>query len=253
NEQVPNNEQINQPNQNTNNTDNTPITAGVKISVSVNGVKFPLMGCPKGEFIMNNKYKATIKEGFYIGKYEVTQGQYKAIMGNNPSIITGDKLPVHNINWLDAKKFCVKLNELTKDKRPAGYVFSLPSEKQWEYACRSGYTTSLNNGKNLTNLTTSDNELNKLGWYEANSCEKIQTVGKKIANAWGIHDMLGNAWEFCGDNIPYEGNKYANHRLVRGGGYKSNSQECSCSSRKIIKESSTDEELGFRIILKPID
>ena len=110
------------------------------------------MGSPENEIgrdVVEKQRKILLKNSFYIGKYEITQGQYKAIMGNNPSITTGDKLPVHNINWLDAQKFCQKLNELTKDKRPANYDFALPSEEQWEYACRSGYSTSLNNGKNL--------------------------------------------------------------------------------------------------------
>ncbi len=241
------------------------VKAGTKISVSINGVKFPLIACPKGELTMGSPdneighdkneqiHKVSIDKLFYIGKYEVTQGQYKAIMGNNPSIHTGDKIPVHNINWLDANNFCKKLNELTKDKRPEGYEFALPTESQWEYACRSGYNTSLNNGKNLSNLESSDNELNKIGWYNANSCDKAQTVGKKIANAWGIHDMLGNIWEFCSDTVKIEDNLSINYHVIRGGGYKSKSKNCRCASRNIIKENFTNEELGFRVILRRID
>ncbi len=238
------------------------INAGVKISVSVNGVKFPLIGCPAGEFTIGSPEKETgrdtnekqrkisIKKGFYIGKYEITQGQYKAIMGNNPSIATGDKLPVHNINWLDAQKFCQKLNELTKDKRPANTVFALPTEEQWEYACRSGYSTSLNNGKNLIKADASDNELNKLGWYNANACGVVQTVGKKTANAWGVHDMLGNVWEWCSNAVESTADEEFKTRILRGGGFKSKAAFCRCAKRYEAKENLTSEDFGFRVILE---
>ena len=237
------------------------LKAGEKISVSVNGVKFPLIACPAGEFDMgsleneagraNNESisKKIIEQGFYIGKYEITQGQYKAIMGNNPSITTGDKLPVHNINWLDAEKFCQKLNELTKDKRPTNYEFALPTEVQWEYACRSGYKSSLNNGQNLKNTSNSDTELNKLGWYDANACGKVQTVGKKIANAWGLHDMLGNVCEWCADSVGQSQNDENKLRIIRGGGFKSKASSCRCAKRDEVKENKTDEEYGLRVVL----
>ena len=238
------------------------INAGVKISVSVNGVKFPLIGCPAGEFTIGSPEKETgrdtnekqrkisIKKGFYIGKYEITQGQYKAIMGNNPSVTTGDKLPVHNVNWLDAQKFCQKLNELTTDKRPANTVFALPTEEQWEYACRSGYSTSLNNGKNLVKADSSDSELNKLGWYNANACGIAQTVGKKTANAWGIHDMLGNVWEWCFNPVDSSSTEEFKTRILRGGGFKSKAASCRSAKRYEAKENLTSEDFGFRIILK---
>lgn len=239
-----------------------PVKAGEKISVSINGVKFPLIGCPSGNYVIGspeneigrnkneNQHKITIDKGFYIGKYEITQGQYKAIMGNNPSVTTGDKLPVHNINYLDAEKFCQKLNELTKDKRPANYDFAIPTEEQWEYACRAGYSTSLNNGKNLKKSDSSDNELNKIAWYEANACGVVQTVGKKIANPWGIHDMLGNICEWCSNDINPSNNDEFKTRIVRGGGFKSKSKDCRNASRNETKENNTSEFFGFRIILK---
>lgn len=238
------------------------IKAGIKISVSVNGVKFPLIGCPAGEYTIGSpeketgrdlnevQRKITIEKGFYVGKYEITQGQYKAIMGNNPSVTTGDKLPVNNVNWLDAQKFCQKLNELTMNKRPVNYDFALPSEEQWEYACRSGYSTSLNNGKNLLKPDSSDNELNKLAWYEANACGIVQTVGKKTANAWGIHDMLGNVWEWCTNATDNKSNEEFKTRILRGGGFKSKAADCRCAKRFEEKENLTSEDFGFRIILK---
>lgn len=237
------------------------LTAGIKISVSVNGVKFPLIGCPAGEYtfgspeneigrdVVEKQRKILLKNSFYIGKYEITQGQYKAIMGNNPSITTGDKLPVHNVNWLDAQKFCQKLNELTKDKRPANYDFALPSEEQWEYACRSGYSTSLNNGKNLVKADSSDNELNKIGWYNENACGIAQTVGKKTANAWGIHDMLGNVWEWCSNSVDNSDNDEFKTRILRGGGFKSKAGSCRCAKRYEAKENLTSEDFGFRVVL----
>lgn len=235
------------------------IKAGEKISISYNGVKFPLIGCPAGDFLMgspNNEtghkedevqHKVTISKGFYIGKYEITQGQYHSIMGSNPSTTVGSKLPVHNLNYIDAKNFCQKLNELTKDKRPEGYEFDIPTEEEWEYACRSNYKTSLNNGTNLNNADSSDNELNKIAWYSANSCEKVQTVGKRTANAWGIHDMLGNIWEWCKKTEPDNKTK----AVIRGGSFKSNASDCRNAFRKEIESNKTNEDYGFRIVLKP--
>jgi formylglycine-generating enzyme required for sulfatase activity len=167
-------------------------------------------------------------------------------MGNNPSINIGDKLPVHNINFFDAQNFCNKLNELTKDKRPAGYEFDIPSEEQWEYACRAGNITSLNNGKNLQNANSTDNELNKIGWYKINACEKVQTVGKRTANAWGLHDMLGNVWEWCKISNSSDQTK----AIIRGGSFKSNASDCRNASRNEVESSKTKEDYGFRIILK---
>lgn len=237
--------------------------AGDKISIAVKSVKFPLICCPAGTFTMGspndepchtdkeNQKQITFDKEFYIGKYEITQGQYVTVMGNNPSAEIGDKLPVHNVNWSDAQRFCEKLNELTEENRPEGTVFALPTEAQWEYACRSGYTTSLNNGKNLVNLNAEDHELNLLAWYESNSSAKIQTVGKKIANAWGIHDMHGNVWEWCSDkgaDITMFGKQHST-RVIRGGSFKTKANECRSANHKEFREAPAQIDFGLRVVL----
>lgn len=237
--------------------------AGEKISIAVKSVKFPLICCPAGSFTMGSpanepchtdkekQKQINFEKEFFIGKYEITQGQYVTVMGNNPSVEIGDKLPVHNVSWSDAQKFCEKLNELTLDSRPEGTLFTLPTEAQWEYACRSGYTTALNNGKNLVNLNAEDQELNQLAWYEANSSEKIQTVGKKVANAWGIHDMHGNVWEWCSDkgaDITMFGKQHST-RVARGGSFKSKANECRAANHRIFRENPAQTDFGFRIVL----
>ena len=237
--------------------------AGDKISIAVKSVKFPLICCPAGTFTMGspnnepchtdkeNQKQITFDKEFYIGKYEITQGQYVTVMGNNPSAEIGDKLPVHNVSWSDTQKFCEKLNELTEENRPEGTVFALPTEAQWEYACRSGYTTSLNNGKNLVNLNAEDYELNQLAWYEANSSSKIQTVGKKVANAWGIHDMHGNVWEWCSDkgaDITMYGKQHST-RAIRGGSFKTKANECRAANHREFRETPAQIDFGLRVVL----
>ncbi len=237
--------------------------AGEKISIAVKNIKFPLICCPAGTYTMGSpasepchtdrevQKQINFEKEFFIGKYEITQGQYFTIMGNNPSAEIGDKLPVHNVSWSDAQKFCEKLNELTQSSRPEGTIFALPTEEQWEYACRSGYTTALNNGKNLVNLNAEDQVLNQLAWYEANSSEKIQTVGKKIANAWGIHDMHGNVWEWCSDkgaDITLFGKQH-NTRVARGGSFKTKAKECRAANHREFREIPAQIDFGFRIVL----
>ena len=129
-----------------------------------------MMGSPVGEmgrYDDEKQHVVTLTEDYWIGKYEVTQGQWKAVTGDNPSgWRSGDDYPVTDVSWKDAKIFCRKLNALYKSRLPPGYCFDLPTEAQWEYACRAGTTTALNSGKNL--ISEEDGyraNLNELGWY----------------------------------------------------------------------------------------
>ena len=170
---------------------------------------------------------------FYMGKYQVTQAQYQEVMGINPSFFisapaAGDiqrRRPVEMVTWYDAVEFCNKLS--IKEGRTPAYTISgrnpatgypimnadvtahwnangyrLPTEAEWEYACRAGTTTAYNTGNTINNNT---------GWYYANSGDKTHEVGKKPPNAWGLHDMHGNLWEWCWDSSgPYTGNAQTN-------------------------------------------
>ena len=217
-----------------------------------------------GFYYHEQPHWVTISKPFYIGKYEVTQGQYEAIMGINPSTDKDARKPVESVSWGDARLFCEKLNEKYATILPAGYKFDLPTEAQWEFACRAGTDTHLNNGQNITNLLTSNgfcSRLDKVGWFVANSSDTIHIVGQKKPNSWDIYDMHGNVAEWCRDwyseypvselvdpyvdavgRIPW--------RVQRGGGFFSNAWECSSSARGFGSLTTANPFVGFRVVLE---
>jgi formylglycine-generating enzyme required for sulfatase activity len=198
-----------------------------------------VMGSPKGEArtekesALEKQHRVTITRPFYMGKYEVTQAQYQRVMAANPSRSKGDDLPVHNLPWQDADEFCRKLS------RQVGRTVNLPTEAQWEYACRAGTTTAYHSGNTIA-------DLDRVGWHAGNSGGKLHPVGQKPANAWGLHDMHGNIREFVHDLYspgplsdatdptgPKEGDP-KNH-VVRGGAYTANAAtalNCRAATRK---------------------
>ena len=148
------------------------------------------MGSPSGDtdLIKNElpQHQVTIPHGFWLGKYEVTQAQWEKVMGSNPSSFKGPQKPVESIFWDDCQKFIKKMNELKKG------TFRLPSEAEWEYACRAGTTTKYYFGDDLSMAK-------KNMWYKTNSYDTTHPVGQLKPNSWGLYDMHGNVSEYCQD------------------------------------------------------
>ncbi len=201
-----------------------------------------------GEFMMGDKnngpaHKVRISRWFEMGKYEVTQGQWQAVMGNNPSGFKGTSLPVENVSWEDAQNFISRLNG-----RNDGYVYRLPTEAEWEYACRAGTT-----GDYAGNLY-------EMAWYENNSGNQTHPVGQKKPNAWGLYDMHGNVWEWVQDwydsysgkvETDPQGSSTRSGRVNRGGGWISTAAYCRSAVRRNDSPGYRDANLGFRLVRTP--
>ena len=192
---------------------------------------------------------------------EVTQSQYSALMDKNPSKFIGANNPVEMVSYEDAKAFCDKMNLKYLNILPKGYKFDLPTEAQWEYACRAGTNTALNNGKNLTKEVGACPNLDEVGWYGNSSGKTNHEVGKKKPNAWGIYDMHGNVWEWCRDwygKYPKDdvtdptGAYSGSFRVLRGGSWYFSARDCRSANRRIDNPDIRSDYLGFRLALVPI-
>ena len=183
--------------------------------------------------------------GYYIGKTEVTQALWKAVMGSNPSSFKGDNLPVELVSWNDCQEFIRKLNSLT------GQHFRLPTEAEWEFACRGG-----NNSRGYK--YSGSNYIDNVAWYWDNSGKKIHPVATKLPSELGIYDMSGNVMEWCSDwygkyssgaqtnpKGPYDGS----HRVRRGGSWGSDAMACRSSLRYVCAPSASSRGLGLRLAL----
>lgn len=172
---------------------------------SDNQLKMPLCWCPAGDFKMGREQlPVTLTRGFWMGKYEVTQVQFEALIGDNPSENKGESLPVEKVAWNDAKKFCQKFTELERKagRLPKGCEYRLPTEAQWEYACRADMPLVWDDEKDLVYSSKFGNDLSELGdyaWYSENSDGMPHAVGQKKPNAWGLCDMYGNVCEWVRD------------------------------------------------------
>ena len=221
-----------------------------------------MMGSPKseqGRYENETQHEVTISKGYYFGVYEVTQAQYEKVIGKNPShfqgAIVGNEnadLPVENVSWDDAVKFCKKLSALPEEKK-AGRVYRLPTEAEWEYACRAGSKTAYS-------FDDEEGLLPEYGWFSRNSSRRTHTVGLLEPNAWGLHDMHGNVWEWCSDW--YEeypkgavsdptGRKEGSHRVLRGGCWDYVAANCRSAGRGRIVPSIRSGIHGFRLALSP--
>ena len=180
-------------------------------------------------------------KGLYFGKYEVTQAQWQAIMGNNPTDFKGDlSRPVERVSWNDCQEFIKKLNARTEVKS-AGIIFRLPTEEEWEYACRAGST-----GKYGLLADGREGSLDEMGWYLDNSDYKTHPVGQKKPNAWGLYDMHGNVWEWTAS-------AYGSRRISRGGSYYDSASRCESDGRNWYVPGRRCRDLGFRLVASRIE
>lgn len=238
-----------------------------------NGVNMEFVLIRPGSFVMGSDktgaksdekpvHQVTITKPFYMGKYEVTQEQWIALMKNNPSLFKGTKNPVDRVTWNECQDFIQKLNAviasserrgsssapLAKEDQVSG--FSLPSEAQWEYACSAGSSTEFCYGD-------ADAGLDGYAWFMGNSGFKSHPVGKKKPNAWGLYDMHGNVWEWCSDRYGAYTNAAATDpigpasgakRVLRGGSADDYAGGCRSASRSRYFPAGTNTFTGFRVV-----
>jgi len=212
---------------------------------------------PAGEFLMGSKdkdaykdeqpvHKVIISRPFYLGKYEVTQTQWRAVIGNNPSSFKGDDRPVENVSWNEVQEFIRRLND-----KEGKAVYRLPTEAEWEYAARAGSTGAFSFGDDRS-------QLGEYAWYDENSGRETNPRGTRKANAWGLHDMHGNVWEWVQDWYGQykpetvtdpSGPESGSGRVFRGGGWDGGAGNCRSARRGYDKPGlSYDVFLGFRLL-----
>ena len=220
-------------------------------SVDLDGVTMEFILIQPGSFTMgsnqsneNPAHKVNLTKPYYLSKYEVTQEQWEKVMGGNPSQFKDTKNPVENVSWTDCQSFVAKL----KEKVP-GRAFRLPTEAEWEYACRAGTTGDYCYGDG-------EGTLAEYAWYNSNSNSTTHPVGEKKPNAWGLYDMHGNVWEWCADwygDYPAtavgdpQGSSPGSDRVVRGGSWGSYAAYCRAASRNFDNPSGTSHGLGLRL------
>lgn len=212
------------------------------------------MGSPdteKGRFKNEGpQMQVMLTNGGWLGKAVVTQSQWVALMGGDPPGAKSAELPVDHVSWDDAMEFCRKLTERERaaGRLPEGYAYTLPTEAEWEYACRAGSTGPY----------AGDGKLDDMGWYAGNSGGAMHPVGRKQANAWGFRDMHGNAWEWCRDRFgTYPGGAvtdptgpaYGSARVARGGSCSVPARFCRSAFRRGTEPGSRERHFGFRLAL----
>ncbi|MBW2060592.1 MAG: formylglycine-generating enzyme family protein [Deltaproteobacteria bacterium] len=230
------------------------------------GMKFVYM--PLGRFIMGSppteigrsdgeyQHEVILIKGFFIQTTEVTQKQWNTLMAKNPSRFTGDDRPVEQVAWLDCQAFIKALNRIEGHDR-----YRLPTEAEWEYACRAGTTTAFAFGDLTTTGRGYDLNLDRIGWYAGNSSASTHPVAQKEPNAWGLYDMHGNVWEWCQDR--YErwygkfttgavtdpaGGRWGRRRVFRGGSWFAPAEYCRSADRLRAPPDFKSSGLGFRVV-----
>jgi formylglycine-generating enzyme required for sulfatase activity len=204
-------------------------------------------GCDKDE----TPHGVTLSKGFWLGKYEVTQAEYEAVVGANPSDFKGARNPVEQVSWNDAMAFCAKLTERERAAGPwsAGYEYRLPTEAEWEYAARGGPVS-----KGYT--YAGSNNVDEVAWYCDNSGKTTHPVGGKKPNELGLFDMSGNVCEWCmdwygaypsGTLTDPVGPAQGSSRVRRGGGWDAGAAYCRAATRLRAAPSRASDFLGFRV------
>jgi formylglycine-generating enzyme required for sulfatase activity len=224
-----------------------------------NSIGMKLVRIKAGSFtrggVGSKEHKVTISKAFCMGIYPVTQGEYEKVIGSNPSwfsdgsggkekvIGNTSRYPVESVSWEDAVAFCDKLSDLDREKA-ARRVYRLPTEAEWEYACRAGTKTRYYSGDD-------EDDLKNVGWYSANSGARTHEVGeKKKPNAWGLHDMHGNVWQWCADRYAHAVGVLAphSHRMLRGGSWDDFAKDCCADNRYDKAPDTRTDYIGFRVV-----
>ncbi len=222
--------------------------------VWIEGGEF-MMGSPKdekGRFESEGPLHEVRLDGLYVSPTPITQAQYEAIMGKNPSHFKGAVRPVESVSWGDATAFCA---ELSKRTAYTGREYALPTEAQWEYACRAGRQAAYHFGDN-------PDRLGDYTWYGENSGGKTHPVARIKPNLWGLYDVYGNVWEWCSDHwhdnyegAPKDGGAWTEAedslRVMRGGSWRSGPSHCRSAYRRSSSPGSRDNGLGFRVVAVP--
>jgi formylglycine-generating enzyme required for sulfatase activity len=256
-------------------TANRTVTVVGNRSVDLNAtVAMDMLWVPSGTFTMGSptteagrqsdredEHNVSLTQGFYLGKYEVTQAQYEAVIGTNPSEFnaTGNgNRPVEKVNWTEAVAFCTQLTtqEQAAGRLPAGWAYVLPTESQWEYACRAGTTTAYSWGATIASSNANYNWDG--GVNDGNDFKQTRDVGQYAANPWGFFDMHGNVWEWTADwyqaaypignpVIDPTGPASGSYRVIRGGSWNNTGPYLRSAARYSNTPSYRSYGFGFRV------
>ncbi len=244
--------------------------AGERKALTIKGVDFAFRWCPAGTFQMGSpedeekryynetRHKVTLTKGFWMLETSVTKGMYRAITGSNPSCFeSGDNYPVERVSWFDSQSFCESLNAL--GVAPAGFAFRLPTEAEWEYACRAGTNTPYFWGSTLNGDKANCNGRYPYGSVSKGRClEKTSAVGSYPPNGWGLSDMHGNVYDWCADwfgaygagpQTDPTGPTSGSYRVVRGGSWFLSAEFCRSAYRHANGPTYRSIHYGFRLVL----
>ena len=243
---------------------------GLFLEFDLDGVLFRLRWVPPGSFLMGSPedekdrypdevpHRVTLTRGYWLASTPCTQEQWQAVMGRNPSHFKGSNRPVESVDWQQCREFCARL----QDRVPA-LEFRLPTEAEWEYACRAGTTTAFNDGSACTKPEGKDPALERLGWHGEGEKGETHPVGELAPNSWGLYDMHGNVWEWCADYCGFEEASVVTDtyvdgavdplctkgawRVVRGGSAWISAGRCRSAIRGRCEPGGRDWSLGFRL------
>ena len=239
-------------------------------------VKIRMCWIPPGEFMMGaplsevgrkdseTQHSVKLTKGFWMAKTELTQAQWEKVTGSNPSYFKGNNLPVEQISWNDVCGNSTRTGgflAMINTRAPNGWRFDIPTEAEWEYASRAGSKEALYSGYEITAPIGKCRRLDDIVWYKDNSHQKTHPVGKKKANAWGLHDTLGNLWEWCADGYcnytsasatdpitPVNGED--GYVICRGACFGSEPEECRSAKRGWLRRYEKFAYYGVRLVLR---